>query len=177
MNECFKCTRLFLTPVGLLSSSGMYTSLIHKLGDVSQTGKLLNCIFGSFGTCFKIKLHSFLLIEIQLIYIIALVSGEQQNKSVISIFSFSDFFFHCKLFLEIGYSSLYYTVGPCLFFTQQYVYVNLELLIYPSLFFPFGNHKFVYYVSESISVLQTSLHVPSQILHIIQSNPKVLFFL
>ena len=36
-----------------------------------------------------------------------------------------------------------------------YVYVNPKPLIYPSLSptFPFGNHKFVFYVCESISVL------------------------
>ena len=33
------------------------------------------------------------------------------------------------------------------------VYVNLKLLVYPSLPFPFGNRKFVFYVCVSISVL------------------------
>ena len=34
-----------------------------------------------------------------------------------------------------------------------YVYVHTKFLIYPSPLFPFGNHKFVFYVYESISVL------------------------
>ena len=64
--------------------------------------------------------------------------------------------FHYSLLLQdIEYRSLYYTVGPCyLFYMQQFVSANRKLLIYPSLQpFPFGKHKFVFYVCESVFVL------------------------
>ena len=41
-----------------------------------------------------------------------------------------------------------------LFCIYQFVSANPKFLIYPSLFsFPFGNHKLVFYVCQSISVL------------------------
>ena len=50
-----------------------------------------------------------------------------------------------------------YTIGPCfgyLIYIQQCMYVNSKFLIYLShLHFPFGNHKFVFEISESVSVL------------------------
>ena len=57
-----------------------------------------------------------------------------------------------------GYSTLRCTVCPLCFiyshvYETQRVWVNLKLLIYPSHCFPFGNHKFVFYVCKSISIL------------------------
>ena len=47
---------------------------------------------------------------------------------------------------------MYYTVNPCLSILNKVASINLIFLIY--LFpFPFGNHKFVFYVCESISVV------------------------
>ena len=68
------------------------------------------------------------------------------------IYPFSDCF-HYRCLQVIEYSSLCHTVSPVvnLFYLQQCVSVNLKLLIYPTLPFPFGNHKFVLYVLESIS--------------------------
>ena len=61
---------------------------------------------------------------------------------------------------DIEYSSLCYTVGPCWFSYVWYcVCVNPKLLIYLSPLFPFGNHKFVFYIYGSISVLYISLFV------------------
>ena len=74
------------------------------------------------------------------------------------IYSFQTLFPY-RLLQNIEYSSLCYTevlVGY-LFYMQQGVCVNPNLLIYPSPTpFPFGNHKFVFYVLESLSVLQIS---------------------
>ena len=55
------------------------------------------------------------------------------------------------LFQHTEFSSLCYTVGPfCLC-----IHVNLKLLSYfpPNLCYPFGNPKFVFYISDSVSVL------------------------
>ena len=99
----------------------------------------------------------FFLIEVQLIYNIVLVSGAQQSDSVIYmyyiyelsyiinsvayIFSYIYVYvhiyilfpilFHYRLLQDIA-PCLCCIVGPCcLFYTQQYVYVNPKLLIYP----------------------------------------------
>ena len=55
------------------------------------------------------------LIEVQLIYDV-LISAVHQNDSVIHIYILSFFYIlsHYGLSQEIGYSSLCYTVGPCL---------------------------------------------------------------
>ena len=55
-------------------------------------------------------------------------------------------------------SFLCYTVGPwwLTILYLQHVYVNPKLLIYPPSPFPFDNHKFVFYVCGSVSVLYTS---------------------
>ena len=69
----------------------------------------------------------------------------------ISIF-FSDSFPY-RLLQNIDYSSLFYTVEPCwlsFLYIVVCVYVNPKLLICPSPHFPFGNHKFVFYVYGSI---------------------------
>ena len=55
---------------------------------------------------------------------------------------------------NIKYSFLCYTVGPWwLFYIEQYAYINPNLLIYPSLNLPFGNHMFLFCVYGSISLL------------------------
>ena len=46
-----------------------------------------------------------------------------------------------------------------LFYIQQCISVNPKLIIYPSSPFPFGNHKFVFYVCVSIYVLYISSFV------------------
>ena len=58
-----------------------------------------------------------------------------------------------KLYQDIKYSSLCYTVGPCwLCFIYNSVYLLTQLLIYPSLTLTFGNRKFIF--CEFASVLQ-----------------------
>ena len=108
---------------------------------------MINCnvLQGSFS--FYLFLKFFL--EIQLIYNAVLVSGVQQNDSDIYIYIL--FFF----LQDIEYSPCAMQRVPVgyLFYIQQYVYFNPKLLIYPSLPLPFGNHKFAFYVCESVSVL------------------------
>ena len=64
------------------------------------------------------------------------------------------------LLQDIKYSSLRYTVGPhCL--SVLYIVVcisNPKLITHPSPtpHVPFGNHKFVFPICESVSVLQIS---------------------
>ena len=61
--------------------------------------------------------------------------------------------FHYPLLQAIEYSFLCYTVGLCfLSVLAWFVSVNPKLLMYPSPVFPFGHHKFVFYVSETVSV-------------------------
>ena len=59
-----------------------------------------------------------------------------------------------RLLQNIEQSSLCCIVGPCWLsvYMQQCVYINPKFLIYPSHCFPFGNNKFVFKISESISV-------------------------
>ena len=47
-----------------------------------------------------------------------------------------------------------------IFYIQQCVCVNTNLLIYPSPSLHPGNHKFIFYICNSISVLQISSFVP-----------------
>ena len=118
--------------------------------------------------------------EVQLIYNVVLVSRVQQSGSVIHTYiyiyiyvyiyinSFSDSF-HYRLLQHISQSFLCYTVGPCCLSILGTVVCicqspapNLSLLA-----FPFANHKFVFYVCESISVLSISSFVSLfQITHI-----------
>ena len=63
--------------------------------------------------------------------------------------------FSYSLLQNIEYSSLCYTVDPrsLSILCMWCVYANPNFLIYPSPPFPFGNHKFVFYVCGPISVL------------------------
>ena len=112
---------------------------------------------------YKISLFSqFFKSEVQLIYNVVLVSSVQQNDSVIHIYVASQlarFFF--RFFSIIGYYKILSIVSCAiqqvlyvyLFYIQQCVYVNPKLLIYLSPLtptIPFGNHKFLFYVCESI---------------------------
>ena len=69
---------------------------------------------------------------------------------------FSKFFSHYRLLQDIEYSSLSYPVGPyCL--SILYIVVGICKSQTPNLSFPapairFGNHNFIFYVCESISV-------------------------
>ena len=73
----------------------------------------------------------------------------------IYIYNIFQILFVCRLLQNSKYSSLCYTViGPCFFYIYYCVYVTPKFLIYlSSAPFPFGNHKFVFYVCDSISVL------------------------
>ena len=62
--------------------------------------------------------------------------------------------FHYGLLQATEYSSLCYTVGPCLSISYVVcVYVNSKLLILPSPLSPLVNHKFVFYVCKSTYAL------------------------
>jgi len=50
----------------------------------------------------------------------------------------------------IEYSSLFYTLNPVVYL----LYVICVCWFYTSFPFPFGNHKFVFYVCESVAVLE-----------------------
>ena len=56
-------------------------------------------------------------IGVQLIYSVVFISAVQQNDSVIHIYIYIYFFFyiffHYRLFQDIEYSSMCYTIGPC----------------------------------------------------------------
>ena len=61
-----------------------------------------------------------------------------------------------RLFFRIGYHEILSSVPcpcGCLFYKEECVSTYPKLLLYPSPTFPFGNHKFVFYVCQSISVL------------------------
>ena len=63
--------------------------------------------------------------------------------------------FCCGLSQDTEYSSLCYAVGPCclcFIYSSMYLSVTNSYFIPPP-HFPFGHHKFVFYVCESISVL------------------------
>ena len=71
------------------------------------------------------------------------------------------YIFFFRSFSIIGYYKIL-NIVPCaiqqvlvvyLFYVQQCVSVNPKLLNYPPPCFPFGNHKFVFNVYESVSVL------------------------
>ena len=103
-----------------------------------------------------------------MIYNVLLVSGVQQSDSVIHVHIFILFYilFSHRLSQNTEQSSLCYAVGPCWLSTLPNIYsgmcvcVHPRLLIYPSLpHFPFGNHKFVFNICKSISVLQISSFV------------------
>ena len=111
--------------------------------------------------------------EVQLIYSVVLISAVQQRDSVRHIHTFFFIFFHYSLSQDIEYSSLCYTVGPCLFILSLSVYIySLHLLIPdsqripPPPFLPLGNPKFVLCVCESVSLLQISSFVSCFIFHI-----------
>ena len=63
-----------------------------------------------------------------------------------------------------------------LFYTQQCIYVDSNLPIYPTPPFPLGIHKFVLYVCVCFSALQTSLSVPFLQISHISSITQYLFF-
>ena len=86
-----------------------------------------------------------------------LVSAVQQSDS--AIHTYISIFF--RFFSLIGYYKIL-SIVPCaiqwvlvvyLFYIQYCVSINPKFLIYPSPPSPFGNHKFVFYACESISVL------------------------
>ena len=82
----------------------------------------------------------FLKIEVYLLYNIVFVSGVQQSDSII----FLKIIFHYRLLQDIEYSSLCCTVNPCC------LSILCVVVCIP---FSFGNHKFVFYVCKSVSVL------------------------
>ena len=96
-------------------------------------------------------------IKVQLIYNV-IVSALQQSDPVIHIYTF---FFRC--FSHIDYCRILGRI-PCaiqqvpvgqLFHIPQYAHANPKLPIQPSPKpVPFGNHKFVFKVCKSVSVLQ-----------------------
>ena len=84
-------------------------------------------------------------------YNVVLESGVRQSESAVLF----QILFHFRLLQVIEYSSLCYTVGPCLSILDIVVCICYSQI--PNLFlpipFPFGIHKFVFYVCESVSVL------------------------
>ena len=80
------------------------------------------------------------------------ILGVQQGDSAVYILF--QFLFHFKLLQSIEYKSLWYSIGLCdLSILYTVVSVNPTFLIYTLLPSPFDNHKFVFYVCESVSVL------------------------
>ena len=82
---------------------------------------------------------------------------------------FFQIIFHYRLLQGVEYSCLCYTVSPCLFYIQQFVYVNpmLPTLSLP----PFSDHKFDFCVFEFVSILYICL-----IFQIAQINEQHIIF-
>ena len=84
-----------------------------------------------------------------MIYNVVLILGVQQSDSVqLYIYLYPYLYLYLyRLLQNIEYSSLCYTVGPCwLSILYIVMYVNHQILIYPSPSFHLGNHKFVFYI-------------------------------
>ena len=101
---------------------------------------------------------------VQLIYNVVLVSAVQQRESVIHIHMSTLFqiIFQYRSLQSIEQSSLCYTVDSYQLFIL-YIVVCICQSQSPNLclpHFPVGNHKFVFYTCDSISVLQISSFVP-----------------
>ena len=97
---------------------------------------------------------------IWLIYNVVLVTGVQKSESVIYIYIYPLFF---RFFSYTGHYRVLSRV-PCaiqqvlisyLFYIQQYVYVNPNLSIYPFPSLSPSNHKFVLYICNSVSFVDT----------------------
>ena len=106
-------------------------------------------------------------IGVQLTNNVVVVSGVQQSDSVIHIYVYMSILFQVlfpyRLLQNIEYSSLGYTVGPC-WLSIKYIVMCVCYSQTPNLpslptAFPFGNHKLVFHVFGSISVLYISLLV------------------
>ena len=106
------------------------------------------------------KIFFFLIfLGVQLIYNVVLVSAVQQSESVIHISTLFQILFPYRLLQSIEQSSLCYTVGP---YQLSILYIVVCMcqsqssnLSYP----PPGNHKFIFYICNSIFVLQISSFV------------------
>ena len=61
--------------------------------------------------------------------------------------------FPYRLLQDIEFSSLCYTVGPCFSVLYVLMYICWSQTPNLPLSLPFDNHKFVFYVCESVSVL------------------------
>ena len=137
------------SPLGLATSGGRGNLNIkfHKVS-ISIPQFLLSNFF------------NLIFIGIQLIYNVVLVSGVQQSESIIHIPISTHFqiLFPYRALQSTEQSSLCYTVGSyylsilhtvvCICQSQS---PNLSLLPPPP--FPLGNHKCVFYICDSISVL------------------------
>ena len=88
-------------------------------------------------------------------YNFVLVSGVHQSDSVIHAYILFQSHFHYRLLQGIEYGSLCYAVGPYwLSILYTVLSVNLKLLMCPfPTHFPFGNHKLVVHICESVCVL------------------------
>ena len=93
----------------------------------------------------------------QLIYSVVLVFQMYSEVNQLYMYIYPFFFI---FFSHIGYYTILSIVlcvcvlVGCLFYIQQYGYVNPKLLIYPFRPpFPFGNRKFDFQIYDSISVL------------------------
>ena len=87
-----------------------------------------------------------------------LVSGVQQNDSVILIYIYTPsfhIFFYYDLSQDIEYNSLWYTIGPyCLSSMYNSFHLlnsDFQFISSPHLL-PLSKHKSVLYVCESVSV-------------------------
>ena len=94
----------------------------------------------------------------------------EMNQSYIYIyplfFQFSSCLDHHRTFSSVPYSIQQILVSY-LFYTQQCIYVCPNLPIHLTPLSPFGNHKFVLYICDSISALQINSSLPFfQIPHI-----------
>ena len=72
--------------------------------------------------------------------------------------------FHCRLLQDLGYSSLYYTVGPCLFHIQQSISALLSLQLFLSML-PVKNLK-------SMILPQVAVLSISKLLNLLHLKPK-----
>ena len=159
---------IYPLPSGLPSHSGHHSAL-SRIPCAIQYILISYLFYTQYQQCSDML---FFKIEVQLIYKVVLVSGVQQSDLVhiyiyiyiyacVCVCIYIYIYILFQIFTIIGYYKIL-NIVPCamqkvlvvyLFYIQQCVYVNPKHPFYPSPSFPFGNHKFVFYVCESIVFL------------------------
>ena len=98
-------------------------------------------------SCSDLQCYNFCCKVIQLYIHIQLYTYKRDSVKHIYVFFFSFFSF-------IGYYMiLCYIIGPCYLLSSYIVSINLILLVIPPYSLPLDNHKFAFYLCETIFIL------------------------